>query len=132
MTSLLLCMLGCIPFSIPTSYILIRSLSTIMNEKIIIFSRLIQTRYLGTVFNKHTAFFLAFTGNELAAVLYLNVCLFLLKIALRMPLSLGSVAFILTTNASNTRTMACEIFRDVNSLSIGTTNIWVIVSIMFR
>ena len=59
-------------------------------------------------------------------------------IAIRLPLSMGSsfYVFMVVTygeeGLSNMNDIAVDIMRDAISLSMGTTNTWAIISIMFR
>ena len=55
-----------------------------------------------------------------------------LPLALRLPVSSGLIVASLTTRDPGTRHMACDILRDLISLSIVTTSTWALITIMFR
>ena len=54
------------------------------------------------------------------------------NIALRLPISCGSILVALTTEQVGTRDWMCEILRDLIGVSIATTSTWAIITIMFR
>ena len=95
-----------------------------------IFFRLMKKKFLGTVFNKHTMLFLVFNGKVIYVLWISKFCAFLV---IRLPLSMGLILYLLLFQDEHSNSnLYCQILRDTESLSLVTTNIWAIVSIMFR
>ena len=76
---------------------------------------------------------LLFNGNIICSVsIYKHFTITTLSSALRLPISSGLIVAALTTVDPGTRGLACDILRDLISLSIVTTSTWAVITIMFR